>query len=265
LISKEVENNKFDFSHPPGEFESQDDKIDYYSKLNYLDLRPDTDTDKLIKHITKRKVERGIRIYRITKDIEQNAQPITEEMLKDAAKKLEYRSDQLLAILLIKPDQKTKSRIQHGLLLAEKKHNIVTMKETAVKNAARVLKIEPNRLLEMLNNDINREIEPNHFNNPENDPEEKTMQKHQRANFPLNILIYFLAETLKAIEGKPCYPIINGFLTEQGIIMEGLEDSSIERRYERYTPEKFETIYNFYRDIYYPSLGYLIDVNYFFP
>ena len=243
--SKRIKN--IDFSHPPERFKNEEEKEVYYDQLNYLKKGPDT--DKLIEQVTENVVKCGIRVYRIMRDIVKNIPPITKEQLKKAANILGYHSDQLLEYLLINPDQKTTQRIEYGQLVASEIDDITSITKKAIKKAARELGFQADQLLQILVNDPNRGIESDQEDDYDKRAGKKTIKMHKGTDFPLNILIFYLREHLKKTTGKYKDSLIDGFLGEQEI-MGGQNESSILRRSQRYSPQKYREVYNFLQEVY---------------
>ncbi|MBE9571633.1 MAG: hypothetical protein IMF11_13475 [Proteobacteria bacterium] len=247
--SKRIKNK--DFSHPPERFKNVEEKEIYYAQLNYLKKGPDT--DKLIKLVTENVVKCGIRVYRIMRDIVKNIPPITKEQLKKASNILGYHNDQLLELFLINPDQKTAQRIEFGQLIASKMDDITSITKKEIKKAARELGFQADQLLKILVNDPNREIELDQEDNYDKRDGKKTIKMHKGTDFPLNILIFYLREHLKKTTGKYDYSLIDGFLGEQEILG-GQNESSILRRSQRYSPQKYREVYNFLQEVYEAAL-----------
>jgi hypothetical protein len=250
--SKEAGNN-FDFSHPPERFKNPKEKEEYYTQLT--DLKKGKDTDELIELITDNVAKRGVWVYRIMRDIEKKIPPIIKKDLEKAAKILDYDSHQLLEVLLINPDRKTRQRIAFGQLIASEIDDIAPITGEALKEAATVLGFQTDQLRQFLLNDPNREIELDQGDDYKRTAEEGIIKMHRNTDFPLNILIFFLCEHLRRITYRPHDALISGFLSEQEI-MDGREESSILRRRRRYSPKKYEEVYNFYREIYEHALDW---------
>ena len=248
LKSKETENN-FDFSYLPERFKNLREKEEYYTQLTHLEKG--IYTKGLIDLLESENIaKRGIWVYRIMRDIEKKIPPITKEALHEAAKILDYHSHQLLDLLLINPDPKTKQRIAFGQLIVSEIDDIVPITEKAVKKAARVLGFQTDQLSRFLRDDPNRKIESDQGNDHEGTTEEGIVRMHKGTDFPLNILVFFLRAHLSKRTGRAHDALISGFLSDQEIMDDVCEESSILRRAQRYSPEKYEEIYNFYREIY---------------
>lgn len=239
--------NDFDFSYLPERFKNLREKEEYYTQLTHLEKG--IDTDKLIELVSENIAKRGIWVYRIMRDIEKKIPPITKKALEEAAKILGYHSHQLLDLLLINPDPKTKQRIAFGQLIASAIDDIVPITEKAVKKAATVLGFQTEQLHQFLLNDLNRKMESDQGDDHKGATEEEIVRMHKGTDFPLNILVFFLRAHLRKRTGRAHDALINGFLCDQEI-MDVCEESSILRRAQRYSPKKYEEIYNFYREIY---------------
>jgi hypothetical protein len=210
-------------------------------------LQDGRDTGELIEKLGRAVVTSRLRVFRIMRKIEEWFPPIFPENLSKAAKDVHYPF-QDFTNLLAHADQMLARRINYGYLKSNISEEIHTISEPILDKIASIVGISTERLLWILQCDPKVIV----------DTEKKFVEfrkvnlnrKNERADYPLNIMIYSLREYLKNTTGKYEYERIAGFLSEQGIIMDaGLEVSSILRRAKRYSAEQYEHVYNVFREI----------------